>query len=79
MSLPKTDPADDSADEAPAVRAGQVHRYPVAQPNGSTRHQLVLILRDPDASGGVLAYPVCYEDQAAYIDPSAFATGTAEN
>ena len=72
MSLPKTDAAD--VDDARAVRAGQVHRYPVEQPNGSTRHQLVLIVGDPHPdTGNVRAWPLGYEDQAADIHPSQLA------
>lgn len=44
---------------APAVK-----RYPVAQPDGSVRSQLILVTGTDD-DGKVRGVPLAYEDQAA--------------
>jgi hypothetical protein len=78
MSLPKT--ADEGTGDTTAVARGQVHRYPVTEANGKTRHQLILVVSDPDPdTGHVRGVPLIYEDQAASIDPAQFAAGTAES
>jgi hypothetical protein len=71
--LPTPEPAPD---EAPALAKGQVARYPVEDPHsGGVRHQLVLVVSDPDPDdgGAVRAWPLGYEDQAARILPDQFA------
>lgn len=56
-------PSTDTA--APA--AATVARYPVLQPDGNTRHQVILVTgTDPD--GKVRGFPLGYEDQAAALD-----------
>lgn len=55
-----------SAPKAPTAR------YPVAQPDGSTRHQLILIVGAED--GDVIrGFPLGYEDEAAAFQASDFA------
>ena len=63
-------------DQPAAPAKGQVARYPVEQAHdGSVRHQLVLVVSDPDPDdgGAVRAWPLGYEDQAARILPDQFA------
>jgi hypothetical protein len=83
MPLPKTSDEPGDVDEAPAAPApapGQVHRYPVTQPNGKVRHQLILVVSEPDPqTGAVRGVPLAYEDEAAVIHPDQFAAGPAES
>lgn len=52
--------------------AGSVHRYPVDQPDGSTRHQLILVTGHDD-DGKVRGVPLGYEDTAAAFNPDQLA------
>lgn len=47
-------------------------RYPVAQPDGSTRHQLVLIT-SAEGDDVIRGFPLGYEDEAAHFHASDFA------
>lgn len=53
---------------------GQVKLYPVDQPAGGTRDQLVLIVADADDAGNVRAVPLGYADQAASLPAESFAS-----
>lgn len=61
------------ADESAAILKGQIHRYPVTQPDGNTKCQLVLITSAPDENGAVRGVPLGYEDDAALFQPHQFA------
>lgn len=62
---------DDKTDDTPAPRRGEVHRHAVKQPDGSEKHQFLLILTDPDPDddGTVRAWPLGYEHDAARFHP----------
>lgn len=57
---------------ATAPAAGTIKRYPVSQPDGSNRHQLILVTGVED-DGAVRGVPIGYADQAAHFPPDAFA------
>lgn len=45
-----------------------IRRYPVDQPDGSTRNQVILVT-GTDTDGKVRGLPLAYEDQAAAFSP----------
>jgi hypothetical protein len=55
-----------------APAAGTVKRYPVSQPDGNARHQLILVTSIAD-DGAVRGVSLGYEDQAAHFRPEDFA------
>lgn len=59
-----TTPADPgTAPDPTPPDVGDIKRYPVGQPDGSTRQQLVLITSAPDESGAVRGRALCFEDE----------------
>jgi len=60
------------ATSPPAPDVGTIQRYPVSQPDGSTRQQLVLIVSAPDAGGYVRGRALCFEDETGQFQPDQF-------
>ena len=61
------------AQSTPTTQSAQLARYPVAQGDGSTRTQLVLVTSAEDG-GVVRGIPLGYEDEAAHFQAADFAT-----
>lgn len=53
---------------------GQIKLYPVDQPAGGSRDQLILIVADPDDNGNVRGIPLGYADEAASLPVDSFAS-----
>lgn len=67
---------DEQDTGTPKIHRGAVHRYPVKQPDGGRpRHQLVLIVTDPDETGAVRGWPLGYEEHAGHFRPEDFVHG----
>lgn len=61
--------AETTPGEAPAAPVkGDIKRYPVLQPDGSTRHQLIQVTQVTE-EGRVHGVPLAWEDQHAEFAP----------
>lgn len=70
-NTPDAGSPDQAAPAGPAP--GTIARYPVDQPDGTVRHQLVLVTHPADETGHVRGRALCYEDETGAFLPEQFA------